>query len=196
MATKPYLTLLKLSSLWLLSLLLLTSCSKKPPLTQTSPPQEVVKYLSWHLRSNLGEFNRFATDLATVDQLTHFRHQSDDAVKGLLEAGMWQNDSLSYQLHQRFSDTLTSLNVISVMKKGDSLVFHMAATEVGNISSQFNLIYNAIGISHYGHVSNSRKDRIPCDPQYLNSQYNTMNYGSCYADLADDWYLHHAYQHL
>jgi hypothetical protein len=175
---------------------LLNSCSKKPPLTEQSLPHEVVKHLSWHLRSNLGEFTRFATALNTVEKLTHFRHQSNDAVDGLLEAGMWRIDSLSYQLHQRFGSTLTSLGIISVLKKGDSLVFHILATEVNGISAQFNLVYNNLNEPLLGFVSNTRADRSPCQTNYLTHQYQSMRFGSCYTGLADDWYLHHAYQHL
>ena len=175
---------------------LLGSCSKKPTLTQQSLPHEVVKHLSWHLRSNLGEFTRFATALGTIEKLTHFRHQSNDAVNGLLKAGMWRKDSLSYQLHQRFGSTLTSLGIISVMKKGNSLVFHIIATEVNGISAQFNLVYNNTNAQLQGFVSNTRADRSQCQTNYLTSQYQDMRFGSCYTDLADDWYLHHAYQHL
>jgi hypothetical protein len=183
-------------SVLILTIFLLSACSRKPPITTKTPALDVVKYLSWHLRANLGEFNRFATKLNKIDHFPHFRHQTAEAVNGLLAAGIWRKDSVTHTLYQQFGSTLTSLYIISVLKKGDSLVFHMNQTDVNNINSQFNLVYNTSGQLKSGFVSNTRSDRAPCEAQYLTTQYHSMSMGSCYRPLTDGWYLHHAYQHI
>lgn len=180
--------------------LLLTGCPQKPsfpkPIVKDSTPTQATRYLSWHLRTNLNKFTKLAGQLNHIKQLKHFQPQTQQAIKSLVSSGMWQTDSLSYQLQHRFSQTVTQLGVHSILKKGDSLVMHMGSATDQNVSSSYNLVFNPQGFSHQGYVANTSKDRLSCEDNYLTSQYPRTNFGSCYMQLAKGWYIHHSYQHL
>lgn len=180
--------------------LLLTGCPQKPkfpePIVENSTPTQATRYLSWHLRINLNKFSKLAGQLNHIKQLKHFQPQTQQAVDSLINSGMWQTNSLSYQLQQRFSQTVVQLGIRSILKKGDSLVMHMGSATDNNISSQYNLIYNPHEIAPQGYVANTSKDRLSCQSNYLTTQYPNTNFGSCYVKLAEKWYIHHSYQHL
>ena len=184
----------------LITCLFLTGCPKKPtfpePILSDSTATQATRYLSWHLRTNLIKFTKLAKQLNRIKQLKHFQPQTQQAIESLVSSGMWQTNNLSYQLQQRFSQTVTQLGIHSILKKGDSLVMHMGSAVEDNISSQYNLIFNPQGFTHQGYVANNSKDRLTCEPSYLTTQYQNTNFGSCYVKLTEGWYIHHSYQHL
>lgn len=182
------------------SCLVLVGCPQKPsfpqPITPKTTPTQATRYLSWHLRTNLIRFNKLAKQLNRIKKLKHFQPQTQQAINSLINSGMWQTDHLSYQLQQRFSQTVTQLGIHSILKKGDSLVMHMGSATDNNINSQYNLVFKQKGLIRQGYVANSSKDRLSCQRNYLTTQYPNTSFGSCYVKLAKGWYIHHSYQHL
>lgn len=166
-----------------------------PKITEHSTPEQAIMYLSWHLRANRGQFIHITQILKKYPQLKHFRHQNDEAVEQLLEAQMWQLGGMTHEIHQQIGKSLGQLEIISVIKKDQSLVFHIASTNDNNINSTYNLVFNPNGLSNLGHVSNDRKDRENCLPNYIQQQYPNKTFGSCYTQLMPSWYIHHAFQH-